>query len=193
MIQKELSDEALMALVASGDEEAIEDLYDRYATQVRGLALRLLQERRAAEDIVQETYWRVWRHARSFDAGRGSFKSWLFTIAHRLAVDVLRQQKIRPETNPQALDLEQISSSSEGSNKVQETAWMKEQRDRVREAVAELPPEQLQVIFLAYFKGLTRQEIAEASGMPLGTVHSRARLALNKLREALARSNIGET
>ena len=193
MIQNELSDEALMALVAGVDEEAIEVLYDRYAAQIRGLALRMLRERRAADEIVQETYWRVWRHARSFEAGRGSFKSWLFTIAHRQAIDALRRQKIRLEIDAQPLNFEQISNSPPGSNEVQEAAWMKEQRDRVRAAVAELPPEQSQVIVLAFFNGLTRREIAEATGMPLGTVHSRARLALNKLREALKLVNIGET
>ena len=192
MIQTELNDEALMALVAGGDEGAIEQLYDRYAAQVRGLALRILRERRAAEEIVQESFWRAWRSADSFDSGRGSFKSWLFTIAHRQALDALRRQKVRPEAAPQETDLERMSSSPEGGNEVQETVWLREQRERVRAAVAELPPEQSRVIDLAYFGGLTRQEIAAEIGLPLGTVHSRARLGLNKLREALASVNIGE-
>ncbi|MGH2538073.1 MAG: RNA polymerase sigma factor [Candidatus Promineifilaceae bacterium] len=180
-----LSDEELMAQVAGGDEGALEALYDRYASAALGLAVRLLSDRGAAEDVMQEAFLRVWRHAGSFRAERGSFTKWLFSITHRLAIDSLRRFSSRPEPARDEREMERLLAAPDAGANVAEDARLEIERGRVRAALTGLPPEQKQVIVLAYFQGLTRQEIAQVTGAPLGTVHTRARLGLQKLRLAL--------
>ena len=173
-----------MAQVVAGDSAALETLYDRYAPTVQGVVLRIVPDRTVAEEIVQETFWRVWDKAAGFDANRGKFSTWLFSIARRLAIDTTRRQKIRPQAaRSEAEETRMLRQPDDAS--VVETAVLHIEQERVRSALTVLSPEQYQVIELAYFRGLTRQEIAQAIDKPLGTIHTRARLGLQKLRTAL--------
>lgn len=185
MIVKEWSDEQLIAQVARGDTAAYETLYDRYCSAVMGLALKITGDRSLAEEVVQETFWRVWRKADLFQTQRGAFTSWFFGITRNLSIDVLRRQRtqIQPveETDAERI----IEQAVDPSMNVPEAAWLREKHQQMQAAIATLPKEQRNVIEMAYFRGLTRQEIAQATGEPLGTIHTRARLALQKLREEL--------
>ena len=185
MIVKEWSDEQLIAQVARGDTAAYETLYDRYCSAVMGLALKITGDRSLAEEVVQETFWRVWRKADLFQTQRGAFTSWFFGITRNLSIDVLRRQRtqIQPveETDAERI----IEQAVDPTTDVPEAAWLREKHQQMQAAIATLPNEQRRVIEMAYFRGLTRQEIAQATGEPLGTIHTRARLALQKLREEL--------
>ncbi|MBI3286650.1 MAG: sigma-70 family RNA polymerase sigma factor [Chloroflexi bacterium] len=183
-------DEELVLRVGGGDSRALEMLYERYASALLGLAMKVLGDRASAEEVVQDTFWRVWRYASAFRAQRGSFANWLFGIARNLAIDELRRRRIRPQ-------LVQAEGSPlggvEGPTDLAEEAWLRERRERILRALERLPEAQRRVLELAYFQGLTRQEIAESTGEPLGTVHTRARLGLNKLRELLRSQHVQET
>jgi RNA polymerase sigma-70 factor (ECF subfamily) len=183
MIVKEWSDEQLIAQVARGDTAAYEMLYDRYCSLVMGLALKITGDRSLAEEVVQETFWRVWRKADLFQTQRGAFTSWFFGITRNLSIDVLRRQKtqIQPVNETDQI----IEQAADPTKDVPEAAWLREKHQQMRAAIETLPKEQRSVIEMAYFRGMTRQEIAQATGEPLGTIHTRARLALQKLREEL--------
>lgn len=179
------ADEELMTRVAAGDPAAFEALYDRYAPAVLGTLIRTLQDRPLAEEVLQETFWRVWDKAQTFADDRGSFRAWVFSIARRQAIDTIRRQKVRPQpVRDGAEELKLATRPSPGPN-VDEAAWIAIESKRVRAAMERLSPEQGRVLELAYFEGLTRQEIAGVTGEPLGTVHTRARLGLQKLRTLL--------
>jgi RNA polymerase sigma-70 factor (ECF subfamily) len=183
-----LSDEVLTARVARGDSAALEALYDRHSAVVLGILLKVIGDRAAAEDVLQETFWRVWRGAATYEAQRGSFTGWLFRIARNLAIDTYRRMNIRPQAlrGAQAEDaLENLTPDPEAD--VAEQMQVDLRNQQVRRALASLPGVQRQVIELAYFYGMSRQEIAEATGEALGTIHTRARLGLQKLREELGR------
>jgi RNA polymerase sigma-70 factor (ECF subfamily) len=182
----QLNDETLAARVARGDTEALEILYDHYAPSVLGISIRIIGDRQAAEDVLQETFWRVWQNAASYRSQRGSFTSWLFRIARNLAIDAYRRQNIRPQVIPEAKDADLLlecipDSGTETSEQAQENLNTKQ----LRETVSSLPHAQRQVIEMAYFYGMTRHEIAEATGEALGTIHTRARLGLQKLHMEL--------
>lgn len=189
-------DARLLRLVALQSRDAFELLYDRYAGQVYGVAQRILEDRTASEDVTQEAFLRLWRHAEQFDAERGNARSWLLTIAHRMAIDALRRRRAR-----RALELERDSGQDtldgagagpeaewdilDEETNVHEEAHLNISRQRVRQAIAGLPEPHRRVIELAFFSGLTHREIAERLGEPLGTVHSRARQAMLLLRQKL--------
>ena len=177
------SDEQLIAMVLRGDASAHEALFDRYGAVVMGLAYRITGDRALAEEVVQESFWRLWRKADSFQSERGSFPSWFFSIARNLSIDAIRRQKNQAMTTNEAEHI--VEQVADPAADVPEAAWLGTQYQHVRAAVAELPAEQRDVIEMAYFRGMTRQEIARSTGEPLGTIHTRARLALQKLREAL--------
>ncbi len=158
-------------------------LYDRYASTVLGLALRMLGDREVAEDAVQEIFWRVWRRLGSFDRSR-AFAPWLFGIAHNYCIDELRRRKVRPQSVYED-DENPILSEIADEADVGESALLAEQGRLVRSALDQLPEEQRQTLLLAYFGGLTQQEIAAKLGNPLGTVKTRMRLGLQKLRAVL--------
>ena len=185
MSRDDLTDEQLIARAAAGDAGALETLYDRYASTVIGLAVKLIGDRDAAEEIVQETFWRVWRAADSFRAQRGPFAGWLFGIARNLMIDFYRRRRARPQPALDDAEEQRIDRMPDPDSDVAEAAWIAIKRAQVRAALDALPSAQRSVIEMAYFRGMTRQEIAEATGEPLGTIHTRARLALQKLREAL--------
>lgn len=174
-------DGELMARLRQKDPAALEALYDRYAARMLGLALRIVRQRAAAEEVVQEAFFRVWQRAASFDPQRGDCFNWLITIVRNGSLDYLRRQQARPVES----DLEEEAWPSDPQPTVPETAEVRERRRQVQRALAELPFEQRQVIELSYFAGLSRREIALRLNVPEGTIHTRARLGLLKLREAL--------
>lgn len=178
-----VEDDQLITRVAGGDRRAFETLYDRYAATVFGLALKMLGEREAAEDAVQEIFWRVWKRAASFDHAR-AFAPWLFGIAHNYCIDELRRRRVRPQPVYED-DEHPVLSDIPDEADVGEAAVLADQRRIVREALDQLPEEQRQALLLAYFGGLTQQEIATRLGNPLGTVKTRMRLGLQKLRSIL--------
>lgn len=186
----QLSDEVLAARVARGDRTAFHILYDRHASTVLGLALRISGERTSAEDILQETFWRVWRNGASYLPARGPFAGWLFRIARNLAIDAYRRRSSRPQAIPvEMADADPILDRVPNPDiNIPEQAQLNVMAGQVRDAMKSLPREQRQVIELAYFYGMTRLEIAEVTGEPLGTIHTRARLGLQKLRETLKRA-----
>ena len=177
----QLSDEVLAARVAQGDRKAFEILYDHHASIVMGIALRITGERVVAEDVVQETFWRMWQSAYAYQPERGPVTVWLFRIARNLAIDAYRRRSGRPKVVIDETDVDPIlERMPDPDMNVPEQA---------RNALKTLPQEQRQVIELAYFSGMTRQEIAKATGQPVGTIHTRARLGLQKLRAALEKEN----
>jgi RNA polymerase sigma-70 factor (ECF subfamily) len=145
-------------------------------------------ERAAAEDVLQETFWRVWNSADTYQSQRGSFTSWLFRIARNLAIDLYRRRSVRPQT-VENLDEDSpiLDNVPDPDADVVELAQSDLQNQQIHEALTSLPPEQKQVIELAYYYGMTRQEISEMTGEALGTIHTRARLGLQKLRVILER------
>lgn len=183
-----VTDEELVSAVAAGDESALGQLYDRYASAIFGLTLRIAGQREVAEELTQEAFLRVWRKASSFQATRGAFAPWLFGIAHNLAIDEIRRGKARPQPVYDSEERPIFATISDESTSVEDAAWLSEQRGLIQQALDELPGEQREVLTLAYYGGLTQREIAERLGSPLGTVKTRARLGLMKLRELLGGS-----
>ena len=181
-------DETLVIQVARGNTAALEVLYDRYAPSVLGLSVKIIGDQALAEDILQETFWRVWQSAGTYQSQRGSFTSWLFRIARNLAIDAYRRRNVRPQAVVSAQEDDPILDKlADPDVDVAEQAQAMVKQRQVRRALASLPAVQRQVIEMAYFYGMTRQEIAEATGEALGTIHTRARLALQKLRGELER------
>ena len=148
----------------------------------------MIGDQSAAEDVLQETFWRVWRSAATFQSQRGSFASWLFRITRNLAIDAYRRSNVRPQAMTGVADPESVLDqiADPDMNVAEQTQSILKNR-QVRSALNTLPQVQRQVIELAYFYGMTRQEISEATGQALGTIHTRARLGLQKLREELER------
>lgn len=179
------SDEDLLARIAEGDSSALATLYERYARVVYGLALRMLGNRELAEDLVQETFWRVWRRGSTFNHERGRVASWVLGIAHNLAIDELRRQRLRPIPVYEDDDQPVLHELEDEQVDVAAEALGGEQRRTLINALEHIPPEQREVIELAYFGGLSQREIAERLQNPIGTVKTRARLALQKLRDVL--------
>lgn len=192
MRHNNLNNEQLMRRVANGDAAALEILYEQYAPAVMGLALKMLGDRASAEEVVQETFWRVWRNAESFCEQQGAFPNWLFGITRNLAIDTWRRGKSRPQPIFDDKEEQQLENNPDPQADVMESAWTTIKHVQVRQALSILPPNQREVVELAFFWGLTRQEIAEKIGVPLGTVHTRARLGLQKLREALQEQGFEE-
>jgi RNA polymerase sigma-70 factor (ECF subfamily) len=179
-----LSDEALLALCSRGNESALAELYDRYGRAAFGLALRILRDRSLAEDAVQEGFLAVWRTSGAFAAERAKPSTWILTLVHRRAVDLVRREERR---RGEPLEVAPHASGAA----TDEEAWLREQRQLVQEALRKLPPEQREALELAYYGGFTQSELAEALGQPLGTIKSRMFAGLKRLRELLAESGFG--
>jgi RNA polymerase sigma-70 factor (ECF subfamily) len=181
-----LSNEILATQVARGSSAALEVLYDRYASMILGVSLKVIGDRAAAEDVLQETFWRVWQSADTYQSQRGSFTGWLFRIARNLAIDAYRRRNVRPQTIIDTNNANPIlEQTPDPDTDVAEQAQSVLKNRQVQSALGSLPRLQRQVLEMAYFYGMTRQEIAEATGEALGTIHTRARLGLQKLREEL--------
>lgn len=173
----------LIARCARGDQAALARLYDATAAMVNGLALRILGDRGGAEEITGDVYLQVWRSAASYDARRGSPVAWLLTIARTRAIDRLRATASdRRQTAP--LELGLAASTSEPGP--EEASSLAQRGRRVRAALERLSREQREAIELAFFAGLSHAEIAQALGAPLGTVKTRIRLGMGRLRDLLA-------
>jgi RNA polymerase sigma-70 factor (ECF subfamily) len=179
-----LDDFALISLIARRDETALSTLYDRYSRLVFSLALRIVGERTLAEEITADAFVNVWRAAASFAEERGRVVAWLMGITRHRAIDELRRLNVRPEGS--AVDLNEAVSAVQ-SDSVDDLVGVRRQRELVRTALAALPPPQREALELAYFGGLTQQEIADKTGQPLGTIKTRMRLGLQKLRDELRR------
>ena len=175
----QLPDEALLAQMALGDEPALAELYDRFGRVAYALAVRVLRDPTLAEDAVQDAFLGAWRTAASFDPTRGTVSTWVMTLVHRRAVDLVRREERR---RTDVLDETPIASHET----IDEQAAVREERRRVQSALAKLPPDQREALELAYYGGLTQSELAERLGVPLGTVKSRMFSALTKLRDLLA-------
>ena len=175
-----LSDEALVALVARGDEDALAELYDRVSRIAYGLALRVLRDERHAEDAVQEAFLQVWRSAATFRAERAKASTWILTLVHRRSVDLVRREDRRRG--------EPLESAGEPAapETVEDEAALGFERRVVQEALSRLQPEQREALELGYYGGLTQSELAERLGLPLGTIKSRMFTGLSRLRELLA-------
>lgn len=166
--------------IANGDEAGLATLYDRWAQTVYSMVFQLLREADAAEDVVEETFWQVWHRAASYDSSRGTVRTWLLTIGRSRALDRLRSRKRNREDAAENLSL----IRDPGSDPAQ-LAEGAERRQLVYSALAELPDEQRRALELAYFRGLSQSEIAEMLGEPLGTVKTRMRLGMQKMRDRL--------
>jgi RNA polymerase sigma factor (sigma-70 family) len=173
-----LSDEALVALVARADDGAFAELYDRYDRMAYALARRVVRDGSLAEDAVQDAFLTVWRTASRFNAERAPARVWIMTLVHRRAVDLVRHHERR-----RTEQLPQHEEASDGG--ADEPVWMRMERDRVRDALRQLPDQQREAIELAYFGGFTQSELAERLGQPLGTIKSRMFSGLARLRELL--------
>jgi RNA polymerase sigma factor (sigma-70 family) len=174
-----LSDEALVALAARADDSALAELYDRFGHVAYGLALRVVRDPALAEDAVQEAFLAVWRSAARFVPERAKASTWILTLVHRRAVDIVRREEPR-RTEP----LEAAPQPS--ANLTEDEAWLRLRRTRVQEALRRLPDQQREALELAYFGGFTQSELADRLGEPLGTIKSRMFTGLARLRELLA-------
>lgn len=178
-------DAALVAALAEDEVGALEQLYDRYSALVFSVALRVLHDHALAEDVTQEVFLRIWRQPASFDPARGRFISWLSSVARNRALDEQRRLSRRRRAEDQDEDpVLRLPAEGRGDDPAHE-AVLADDRRRVHEAMRDLPDAQRTVIELAYFGGLTQTEIAERTGDPLGTIKTRVRLGMRKLREAL--------
>ena len=176
-----LSDEALVALVARGDETALGELYDRVGRVAYGIAFRVVRDDRLAEDAVQEGFLAVWRSAATFRAERAKASTWIVTLVHRRAVDLVRREE-RRRTEP--LDLEQ-RDAPDPVGSAEDEAWLGFERERVQRLLRMLPDAQREALELAYYGGYSQAELAERLGVPLGTIKSRMFAGLTRLRELL--------
>jgi len=177
-----LSDEACVLLVARGDETALAELYDRHGRLAYGLALRIVRDPQLAEDAVQDAFLAVWRGAGKYVADRGKASTWLLTIVHRRAIDLVRREQ-RRRTEPLEEAVETHVAATE------ELAWLRLERERVQSALRKLSDPQREAIELAYYGGLTQSQLAERLGQPLGTIKSRMFAALTRLGELLAEAD----
>jgi RNA polymerase sigma factor (sigma-70 family) len=179
-----LSDEAVVALVARSDQEALAELYDRFGRVAYGLALRVLRDEKLAEDAVQEAFLAAWRNADRFMPERAKASTWLLTFVHRRAVDFVRREERRR--------VEPLPETSEPSGSAAEDAWLRFERERVQAALRQLPDQQREALELAYYGGFTQSELAERLGQPVGTIKSRMFSGLSRLRDLLADVETGE-
>jgi len=182
-----LSDEAVVAMTARSDEVALAELYDRYGRTAYGLALRVLRDESLAEDAVQEAFLAIWRGASRFIPERAKASTWILTLVHRRAVDLVRrEQRRRADALPEG-------DFGGGGPSAEDSAWLRLERERVQAALSKLPDQQREAIELAYYGGFTQSELAERLGEPLGTIKSRMFAGLARLRELLEAPLDGDT
>jgi RNA polymerase sigma-70 factor (ECF subfamily) len=180
----EAADEELVDQIAHGDADAVRVLYGRYGRLVFGLAMQVVGDSAAAEEICQDVFMRVWEKSGSYRADRGKVVTWLARIARNRSIDVLRSHRSRP---PASSSEEELAAAEDTTIGPGERLVQSFRDQEVRAAVASLPPDQRVALSLAFFKGMTHKEIAEALGEPLGTVKTRIRDALQKLRATLGK------
>ncbi|HVD25632.1 MAG TPA: sigma-70 family RNA polymerase sigma factor [Gaiellaceae bacterium] len=170
------SDEEVLAAIAGGDDQGLAELYDRYGRLAYGLAYRVLHDQALAEDAVQDAFLAIWRSADGYRRERAKPSTWILTLVHRRAVDLVRREDLRRA--------EQLDETPEAAaTSVPEEADLREKRTAVQAALRELPQDQRQALELAYYGGFTQSELAEQLGVPLGTIKSRMFAGLTRLRE----------
>jgi RNA polymerase sigma-70 factor, ECF subfamily len=177
-------DEELLRRVGSGDDQAFRELFGRYAPVAHALAFRLVRQAQVAEEIVQEAFLAVWRNPDRYDGARGSVRSWLMGTVHHVAVDAVRREQAQRRRAEQASGLGP-GIVEDPIDDVLAAIDLPHERKLVRSALGELPEEQREVIQRMYFEGLSQSQIAERTGLPLGTVKSRTLLAMRRLRALL--------
>ncbi len=177
-------DQGLIRGIAANEETALAEFYDRYGRLVFSLALRILEDVSLAEEITQEVFLSLWNKADTYRPEQGKVITWLGSMARHRAIDLLRRQKVRPEGHRTDWSEDNFPVLQEDPQ-FEEDMIVEQQREAVRQAVGLLPGEQRQVLALAYFSGMSHQDIAVELGQPLGTVKTRLRLAMQKLRQVL--------
>jgi RNA polymerase sigma-70 factor (ECF subfamily) len=182
-----LEDAGLLRRVAEGDESAMEALYDRYGRACFALARRILDDAQLAEDVVQQVFLALWQGS-GYDPSRGAVSTWLLSVTHHKAVDSVRRESNRRKRLAGEQVLVETAALGPGPD---DEAWASLRAERTRDGLRGLPPEQREVLLLAYYGGYTQREIAEMTGLPLGTVKSRTLTAMRKLREVLGTA-VGE-
>lgn len=174
-----LSDEALVALVARSEDAALGELFDRYGDAAYGLAIRVVRDRALAEDVVQEAFLAIWRGAARFVPERSRAAAWIMMLVHRRAVDVVRREELR-----RAAPLEDYVDPRRVDS-AENAVWLSFERERVQNALAQLPDQQRETLELAYYGGFTQSELAERLGRPIGTIKSQMFVGLRNLGELL--------
>jgi RNA polymerase sigma-70 factor (ECF subfamily) len=177
-------DEKLISLIVQSQEEALAQLYDRYSRLIFSLALAIVNDRATAEEITLDVFMRVWQKAGSYRSDQAKVSTWLTHIARHHAIDVVRRRSARPDHYAATWE-DAMPNSQLPEPDPQEFAELSQQRERVQAALAQLPADQKQALVLAYFKGYTQRQIAEKLKQPLGTIKTRLRLAMQKLRDFL--------
>ena len=184
----------MIAIRDYGDVVAFRTLYDKYSSAVLGLSYKIVGNRTLAEDIVQETFWRIWQNSAQFDPSKGRFTSWMFGIGRNLSIDALRKNKrvtLQPVFDEQTQD-ESAESGPVAQDDVADLAWAQVRHREIKAVIEHLPKDQVDVIHWIYFQGKTRREIAAEQNIPFGTVNTRARLALKKLHALLTERGMDE-
>ena len=180
------TDDELIAMIAVGESAAFETLYNRYAAIVYQTVLRIVHDQALAEDLVQEVFWRVWRRSTRFAGEGGQVAPWLRTVARNVSVDELRRMRARPVLFHAELEQSGMLQLPDDQADVVDSTMKREQRQMIVLALQQLPVEQRRVIELNYFGDRSYKEIAAALNYPIGTVKTRARRGLQKLKQALA-------
>jgi RNA polymerase sigma-70 factor, ECF subfamily len=180
-----LTDAALLRLVVERQPDALGEIYDRFAPTLLALARRILDNHADAEEVVQEVLVQVWNRGDRYDPARSSVSTWLVLLARSRAIDRLRSRRVIERTHEATAQAAHGLGEPHASPEAIENVWFKERHERVRAEMEALPPEQRQVLEMAFYQGLTQSEIAAQAGLPLGTVKTRTLLAMRKLRNAL--------
>jgi RNA polymerase sigma-70 factor (ECF subfamily) len=181
------SDADLIRRVSAGNPLALEVLYDRYSRVVYSFALRIVGDSQVAEEILQEVFFRAWQQGGSFQSSRGSLITWLLSITHNLSIDEVRRKRRRPQKADAEEPESILSGLADEGQDVEEEVWLSSLRSTIEVALEQLPAPQREAIELAYFQGLTQREIADRLEEPLGTIKTRMRLGMLKLREQLSK------
>ena len=179
-----LTDLELLVHICNQDRDALATLYERFGRRVFSLAVRILSDSVSAEEVTQDVFMSVWRRGATYVSKKGKFTTWLFSIAHNRTIDELRKR--RRDLSRTNDDIDDHLNLKSGDVSPADATVAQSEYAKIRAAMEDLPEEQKNVVELSYFKGLTQTEIAEKTGQPLGTVKTRMRLALKKLRKALS-------
>ncbi len=181
----EVADGELMLKVRSGDEDAFRGLFARYSPNAKALAMRVVKRSHLAEEIVQEVFLALWKDPQSYDANRGSVKTWLMGMVHHRAVDLVRREESQ-RRRAQEAGRKVVEIEDDPAEQIVIALGAPEERRAVREALATIPEEQRDVLEMMYFDGLSQSQVADKTGLPLGTVKSRTLLGMRRLRTSLA-------